>query len=48
MKEWAAGAGFGATGEVGRSSRELEFQRPTPTEVVGSAHTFHISQSSLG
>lgn len=36
------------TGEVGRSSCELEFQRPTPAEVVGSAHTFHISQSSLG
>lgn len=46
-KEWAA-AGFGVTGEVGRSSCELEFQRPTPAEVVGSAHTFHISQSSLG
>lgn len=48
-KEWAAAAaGFGVTGEVGRSSCELEFQRPTPAEVVGSAHTFHISQSSLG
>lgn len=46
-KEWAA-AGFGVTGEVGRSSCELEFQRSTPAEVVGSAHTFHISQSSLG
>lgn len=43
-KEWAAAAGFGVTGEVGRSSYELEFQRPTPAEVVGSAHTFHISQ----
>lgn len=51
-KEWAAAAaaaaGFGVTGEVGRSSCELEFQRPAPAEVVGSAHTFHISQSSLG
>lgn len=46
-KEWAAAAGFGVTGEVGRSSCELEFQRLTPAEVVGSAHTFHISQSSL-
>lgn len=35
------------TGEVGRSSCELEFQRPTAAEVVGSAHTFHISQFSL-
>lgn len=45
-KEWAvAAAGFGVTGEAGRSSFELEFQRPTPTEVVDSAHAFHMSQS---
>lgn len=41
-------AGFGVTGEVGRSLCELEFQRPTAAEAVGSAHTFHISQSSSG
>lgn len=43
-----AAGGFGVTGEFGRSSCELRFQRPTPAEVVGSAHTFHISQCSLG
>jgi len=48
-KEWAAAAGgFGVTSKVGRSSCELEFQRPTAAEVVGSAHTFHISQPSSG
>lgn len=41
-------AGFGVTSEVGRSSCELEFQRPAAAEVVDSAHTFHVSQSNLG